>query len=144
MPTISDSTMEITVPTLIAKRTYWEKATLLHAEHYRNITKPLSPRMFRHYYDIVMLDQNGLTAEVTQDTGLLTDVIKNKSIYFPDKKAKYEEAQIGTLRLYPNEAFIEQLRLDRENMAIMFFGDAPDFDKTMQKIKDIEKTINQK
>ena len=142
LPTISDSTMETTIPTLIAKRTFWEKATLLHAEHYRNITKPLNPRMFRHYYDIVMLDQHGLTAEATQDTGLLADVVKNKSIYFPDKKAKYEEAQIGTLRLYPNETFIEQLRLDYEKMAIMFFGDMPNFDKTLSEIKRIESVIN--
>lgn len=89
-----------------------------------------------------MLDQHGLTAEATQDTKLLSDVVKNKSIYFPDKKAKYEEAQIGTLRLYPNEAFIEQLRLDHENMAIMFFGEAPDFDKTLSEIKRIESIIN--
>jgi len=62
------------------------KSYLLHAEHYRDIKKPIKLRMFRHYYAIVMLDQNGLTTEATQDTGLLADVVKNKSIYFPDKK----------------------------------------------------------
>lgn len=144
IPAISTTEMKCSIPTLIAKRTFWEKVTLLHAEHYRDINKPIKPRMFRHYYDIVMLDQNGITAKATQDTGLLADVVKNKSTYFPDKKAKYEEAEIGTLRLYPNEAFIDQLRLDNENMAIMFFGDTPNFDKTMQKIKEIETIINQK
>jgi nucleotidyltransferase AbiEii toxin of type IV toxin-antitoxin system len=144
IPAISTTEMKCSIPTLIAKRTFWEKVTLLHAEHYRDISKPIKPRMFRHYYDIVMLDQNGITAKATQDIGLLADVVKNKSIYFPDKKAKYEEAQIGALRLYPNKAFIEQLKLDRENMAIMFFGDAPNFDKTIAKIKDIETALNQK
>lgn len=144
LPEISTTEMKITVPTLIAKRTFWEKATLLHAEHYRDINKPIKPRMFRHYYDIVMLDQNGLTADARQDLGLLSDVVKNKSIYFPDKKAKYDEAKIGTLRLCPNESFIEQLRQDHEKMATMFIGDVPNFDKTMQKIKDIEESINEK
>ena len=98
--------------------------------------------MFRHYYDIVMLDQNDLTAEAAKDTGLLADVVKNKNIYFPDKKAKYDEAKIGTLRLSPNEAFIEQLRQDHENMAIMFFGKVPNFDNTMSEVKRIESIIN--
>ena|SRR3990167_3310268 len=132
------------LPTLIAKRTFWEKATLLHAEHYRDINKPIKQRMFRHYYDLVMLDQNGLTSNAVKDTKLLEDVVKNKSTYFPDKKAKYDETQIGTLRLYPNDAFIEQLRLDHESMANMFFGDAPDFDKILENVKKIENTINKK
>jgi hypothetical protein len=142
IPAISTTDMKCSIPTLVAKRTFWEKVTLLHAEHYRDINKPIKQRMFRHYYDLVMLDQNGITVEAAQDTGLLADVVKNKSIYFPDKKAKYEEAHIGTLRLFPNEAFIEQLKLDRENMAIMFFGVAPNFDETLQKVKIIEGKIN--
>lgn len=57
--------MKCSIPTLIAKRTFWEKATLLHAEHYRDINKPIKPRMFRHYYDMVMLDQNSVTDDAT-------------------------------------------------------------------------------
>jgi hypothetical protein len=48
------------------------------------------------------------------------------------------------LKLYPNEAFIEQLREDHKDMAVMFFGDAPDFDKIMQNAKIIEGKINGK
>lgn len=141
---VFDSSMETTVNSLIVKRTFWEKTTLLHAEHYRDMHKQIKPRLYRHYYDIVMLDQNGVTKDAVKDTGLLADVVKNKSIYFEDKKAKYEEAKIGSLRLYPNEAFIDQLRQDHKDMAIMFFGDTPDFNETMKKIKDIETIINQK
>lgn len=141
---VFDSPMTTSVNSLIVKRTYWEKATLLHAEHNRDPSKKIKPRLFRHYYDIVMLDQNGLTKDATEDTSLLADVVKNKSIYFEDKKAKYEEAIIGSLKLYPNEAFIEQLKQDHKDMAVMFFGDAPDFDEIMQKTKEIEGKINGK
>lgn len=144
IPAISTTEMKCSIPTLIAKRTFWEKVTLLHAEHYRDVNKPVKPRMFRHYYDIVMLDQHDITTDATQDTGLLVDVVKNKSTYFPDKKAKYEEAKIGTLRLYPNEASIERLRLDYKSMTIMFFGDPPNFDEILQKVKVIEGKINGK
>jgi hypothetical protein len=107
-------------------------------------SEKIKPRLFRHYYDIAMLDQNGLTKDAVQDAGLLADVVKNKSIYFEDKKAKYDEAIIGLLKLYPNEAFIEQLKQDHKDMAVMFFGDAPDFDEIMQKTKNIERKINGK
>lgn len=142
IPAISSTDMQCSVPTLIAKRTFWEKATLLHAEHYRDINKPIKQRLFRHYYDLVMLDQNGLTSEAVKDTKLLEDVVKNKCTYFPDKKAKYDEARIGMLKLYPNDAVIEQLRNDYSDMKIMYFGEVPNFDEIMQKIKEIEATIN--
>lgn len=141
---VFNSQMETTVNSLIVKRTYWEKATLLHAEHYRDPKKTIKPRLFRHYYDIVKLDQKGVTKDAVEDTGLLEDVVKNKSIYFEDKKAKYEAAIIGSLKLYPNEAFIHQLRQDHKDMSAMFFGDAPNFDEILQKVKIIEEKINGK
>lgn len=50
--------------------------------------------------------------------------------------------KIGSLRLYPNEVFIEPLKHDSEKMAEMFFGDVPDFDSTLNEIKRLEKVIN--
>lgn len=82
IPELYNETPDIVVPTLLAKRTFWEKITLLHAEHYRPKEKGLPRRLFRHYYDIVMLDQNNLTQEALQDIQLLTDVVRNKAIYF--------------------------------------------------------------
>lgn len=142
LPELFNSPPEIKVTSLIAKRTFWEKATLLHAEYHRDPKKPLPSRMFRHYYDVVMLDKSNMTQNALQDTALLKEVVRNKSIYFPSKWANYDEATIGSLHLSPNEIFIEQLRQDHKNMTDMFFGDMPDFDKTMSEIKRIEKVVN--
>ncbi len=144
LPALFESPPEITVTALTAKRTFWEKVTLLHAEYHRDPSKPINTRMFRHYYDVVMLDKHNLTKDALQDDGLLKDVVRNKSTYFPSNKAKYDEAVIGSLRLYPNDAFIDQLRQDHAKMSIMFFGEAPDFDETIQKIKTIESVINKR
>jgi len=144
LPELFDSPTEIKVTALTAKRTYWEKITLLHAEYHRDPKKPLPGRLFRHYYDIVMLDKNNLTYAALQDTTLLNDVVRNKVIYFPSKWANYDEANIGTLRIYPNEVFIEQLKQDHKNMTEMFFGNAPDFNDTLSAIQNIERVINNK
>ena len=89
-----------------------------------------------------MLDKGNLTQEALQNIALLEDVRKNTSIYFNAKWANYEEAKIGTLRLYPNEVSIDQLKADHAKMVDMFFGNVPDFDETLEHIKRIEKIIN--
>jgi len=91
-----------------------------------------------------MLDKNNLTYDAMQDSALLSDVVQNKVIYFPSKWANYDEAKIGTLRIYPNEVFIEQLKQDHRNMSEMFFGNAPDFNDTLSAIQIIERIINKK
>lgn len=89
-----------------------------------------------------MLDQKNITKNALNDIALLNDVVKNKVIYFPSKWANYDNAKIGSMRLYPNEAFIESLRQDSQRMTDMFFGEAPNFDKTLSEIKRIESIIN--
>jgi hypothetical protein len=142
LPELFDSPTQIKVTVLSAKRTYWEKITLLHAEYHRDPKKPLPARLFRHYYDIAMLDKNNLTYDALQDTSLLSDVVQNKIVYFPSKWANYDEANIGTLRIYPHEAFIEQLKQDHKNMTEMFFGNTPDFNDTLSATQNIERVIN--
>jgi hypothetical protein len=132
----------IPVHTLTAKRTFWEKATLLHAEHHRKADKPPKDRMFRHYYDIAMLDMNGVTKQALSDPQLLNTVLMNKKTYFASSSANYETATIGTIHLMPNELFTETLRQDCREMSEMFFQRAPDFDEIMTKVAQIETTIN--
>jgi len=40
---------------LDARRTFWEKATILHAEHHRPADKAMAAGMSRHYYDLYQL-----------------------------------------------------------------------------------------
>lgn len=142
LPELFDSPKEIKVTALIAKRTFWEKITLLHAEYHRDPKKALPNRLFRHYYDITMLDKHNLTHDAMQDITLLSDVVRNKVIYFPSKWANYNEAKIGTIRLCPNEVFIAQLKQDHKKMSDMFFGTPPDFNETLLAIQNIERVIN--
>jgi hypothetical protein len=48
---------EVRVTALMAKRTFWEKATILHAEYHRSPGKLFPARYSRHYYDVAMLSQ---------------------------------------------------------------------------------------
>lgn len=132
----------ITVQTLTAERTFWEKITILHAEHHRPDINQPKDRIFRHYYDIVMLDQRGITKQALKDISLLETVTANKKTYFYVAWANYETAKIGSLRLLPNHIHMEHIKQDCTRMTEMYFGKAPDFDEIMLKLQSIERTIN--
>lgn len=51
---------EFVAKVLVAERTFWEKATLLHAEYHRPPDKEMPPRLSRHYYDVSRLIVSGL------------------------------------------------------------------------------------
>lgn len=142
LPEIFIKTPSIPVHTLTAKRTFWEKVTLLHAEHHRKVDKPLQKRIFRHYYDIVMLDNHGITNQSLDDLNLLETVLMNKKIYFASPSAHYETARIGTMCLSPNDAFVDTLKQDCEKMSDMFFGEPPNYENIIERIGEIEKDIN--
>jgi hypothetical protein len=46
---------DVAVMALLAKRTFWEKATILHAQYHRPPESPIPGRYSRHYYDVAML-----------------------------------------------------------------------------------------
>jgi hypothetical protein len=48
---------EVRVTALLGKRTFWEKATILHTEYHRGPEKPFPARYSRHYYDVAMLSE---------------------------------------------------------------------------------------
>lgn len=128
------------VHVLSAERTFWEKATILHALHHG---KKMRDRMSRHYYDTYILAQKGIAAKAMPDVALLEQVVRNKSLMFSDNKASYDTAVIGSLRLMPKEEMLPKLRRDYIAMEQMFLKQSqPDFETMMQGIADLERKIN--
>jgi hypothetical protein len=131
------------VDVLALRRTFWEKATILHAEHHRPAESPTPLYLSRHYYDLAMLadTEDGKTA--MQDSELLIQVANHKSFYFRSAWAQYETARRGTLRLIPEPDRLGDLRKDYRKMAPMIFDDpAPGFDDIMKRIEELERIIN--
>jgi hypothetical protein len=103
---------DVGVLALLAKRTFWEKATILHAEYHRPPEKPLPPRYSRHYYDVAQLAHNPTREEALADEGLLADVVRHKQTFYPSAWARYDLAVPGTLRLAPPEPRLAALERD--------------------------------
>lgn len=132
------------VKVLSAERTFWEKATILHAEFHRPADKPMPDRFSRHYCDFHELIRKGIGANASAKLDLLARVSQHKSLFFKTSWARYAEAAKGTLRIAPPEHRLKSLRDDYARMQQMFFGEPPGFDKIVALLKQWESDFNQK
>lgn len=133
---------EVGVVALLAKRTFWEKATILHAEYHRPPEKALPDRYSRHYYDVAMLAQGTIRSEALADMALLAQVVRHKETFYPSAWAHYDLARPGSLRLLPAEKRVAALERDYRNMGVMIFGEPPAFNKIMETLAALEQEIN--
>lgn len=134
---------DTSVTVLSARRTFWEKATALHAEAHRPADSPTPQYFSRHYYDLAMLLDTDEGKAAATDFELLAQVAKHKATFFRSGWASYDTAQPGTLQLLPNEARMRELRADYRAMAPMMFDESPPpFDNILAKITAIQETIN--
>lgn len=130
------------VNVLSPKRTFWEKATILHAEN--NINKPdrVKERLSRHLYDLVMLYRSDISKEAIKDIDLLAKVAEHKKFYFRSGAANYDEAKPGTLKIVPHDAILQAFKQDYEKMGSMFSGEILLFDAIISELKQLENSIN--
>lgn len=141
-PAFFDEAVTI-VTVLSARRTFWEKATALHAEAHRPDDSPTPPYFSRHYYDLSLLIDSKEGREAVDDRELLIQVAKHKATFFRSAWSNYDSARAGTLRLVPNEHRIADLRDDYRRMAPMIFDEAPpSFDVIVAKLRALEEVIN--
>lgn len=133
-----------TVTTLDVERTFWEKATILHAAYHAPADKAIAARISRHYYDVALLAMSKCEgAAAMADKELLQIVALHKSHFFPSAAARYDEARPGALRLAPHAELEKFLRADYKKMAEMIFGEPPTFDDIFMTLRKIEASINE-
>jgi hypothetical protein len=133
---------DVQVKALLGKRTFWEKATILHAECHRPEDKPLPDRYSRHYYDVAMMAEGKIKDEALADRELLAQVVKHKETFYPSAWARYDIAKPGSLRLVPAEKRRAALEQDYKKMAVMIFGEPPPFKWILERLGTLEKETN--
>ena len=130
------------VKVLSAERTFWEKATILHAEFHRPADKSAPARLSRHYCDVYELIKKGVAERAVGQLQLLERVAKHKALFFKCSWAKYEEAAKGSLKMFPALARLADLRRDYAAMREMFFSEPPAFDPMLAELRAWESTFN--
>lgn len=135
------------VRTVAARRTFLEKALLLHEETYRPAPASGAPLrklgLARHYYDLYRLIEVGVADEALADPGLLEQVVEHRRVFFRYSWMDYATMQRGSIRLVP---LLDQLDAWRQDYAAMraerFFAAAPDFDTVLRSIERFARKLN--
>ena len=130
------------VVALDVERTFWEKATILHAEHHRPAGKPTPDRYSRHYADLATLSVHPLGSGAVHQREICERVVRWKSRFFGSKWARYELAEPGTFRLIPPSTRLAALSRDYEAMRDMYLSPPPPFDAVLDVLTDLERRIN--
>lgn len=136
------ATPRCSVATVVAKRTFWEKATILHAEYHRPLDKSTPARYSRHYADVAEMSYALVAKEALADIELLEGVIRHKDMFYHSSWAKYEQALPGSFHLMPREERLAAINRDYREMLTMFFGEPPKFETILERLSDLEKKIN--
>lgn len=134
---------EIWVKVLDAKRTFWEKATILHQYAHLPTEKKLPARISRHFYDFYCMLNSDIKDRALAEPTLLDRVATHKSIYFASAWANYSTARKGSLVLSPPSTIHEGLERDYGLMKDMFFGSIPEWNAILRGIRDFETKFNE-
>ena len=133
---------ECQVPTIVARRTFWEKATILHQEAHRAADKPMPPRYSRHYYDLALLARAAVRQEALADMKLLEAVVEFKQRFYPSGWARYELAVPGSLKLLPSTERLKEVEKDYQAMQGMIFDKQLSFAEIIETLTALEDEIN--
>lgn len=134
-----------TVHTLAAERTFWEKATILHAEYHRNqkdLNKKMPSHYARHYHDLAKLAQSEVADRALADDELRKRVVEHKSVYFQSAGSRYDLAVPGSFKLVPPPDRIPELEKDHNDMRQMFFNEPPAMAEVLEILQKLEDRIN--
>ena len=139
----SNADLQCEVVALQAERAFWEKTTILHAEHHRAPDSPAPARYARHYSDVAAMATTLEAARALENADLRRRVVDWKSRFFARAWARYDLAQPGTFRLVPPDFRRAELTRDYLAMQQMFLDDAPpSFEKVLDDLGDLEARIN--
>lgn len=131
------------VRTVAARRTFWDKAMLLHEETYRPASKPRRRPLARHYYDLWALIGKGVGNDALADERLFERTAAHRQMFFRYGWMDYSTLAPGKLRLVPLAEQLPTWRSDYSDMRQeMFYGKVPTFDEILEVVAEFELKFN--
>jgi len=113
------------VHTVSPRRTFWEKAMLLHEETFRPAKSQRKARLARHYYDLYQLIRAGVGRDAAGDLDLFHRIAAHRRVYFRHNWVDYETLTPGRLILAPPDDQLAIWRADYTAMGEEMFFTRP-------------------
>ncbi len=139
---------EATPTVMLAERTFWEKATLMHVFCHRGRRR--GDRLSRHWHDVARLDEAGIADRAIADREIGLAVARHQRIFFAEKDAHneridYVAAVSGNLQLVPIGAARTTLEEDYEKTRDggLFLDEEEPFEELMDKCASVQSRANE-
>lgn len=139
--TFRDDAVEVNAVT--PQRTFLEKLFLLHEEFSKPSSEIRIERMSRHLYDVYRIMQTKIAEEALVDDGLYDSVIEHRRKFIGLKGFDYDTLRKGSIKIIPEDEIRAKWETDYKNtVANMIMGEAPSFDKIMEALEILSRSIN--
>ena len=132
------------VNSVVPQHTFIEKICLLHEEFAKSQEFMRSERMSRHLYDLEKIMETQIVEEALKNKELYNSVVEHRRIFVGLKGFDYNTLAAKTINIIPPESVIELWKADYEIMQrTMIYGSSLPFDKLIEKIKQLNKKVNE-
>ena len=120
------------------KRTFLEKAFLLHEEFAKEIKDIRIDRMSRHIYDLEKLSNTNIAQKALNDTELYKTIIEHRRKFIGIKGFDYSTLFPQSISFVPPQEIISYWKDDYTRMqSTMIYGKSLSFDMLMERIKEL-------
>ncbi len=124
------------IPVVLPKRTFLEKAFLLHEEFLKAEGSAKLERMSRHLYDLFMLMDTEHGIGALQDEELYKVILEHRKKFNALRGMEYSHHKPALIDFIPPEHQLEAWKRDYQVMGeSMIYGEAPEFDQLIQQLK---------
>lgn len=131
------------VAAVIPERTFLEKIFLLHEEFAKKDKNTIRiDRMSRHLYNIVRMLETPIEEKALNDIELYKHIVTHRQVFIGLADFDYNTLLPKTINIIPLESILAEWKADYNKMRTMIYGDAPDFEIMLGKIKKLNEKIN--
>ncbi|MBX2900270.1 MAG: nucleotidyl transferase AbiEii/AbiGii toxin family protein [Cyclobacteriaceae bacterium] len=135
----------IAINTVLPKRTFWEKAFLLHELFQKPVEEMKLLRLSRHWYDLDCLMNAGFGKEAMEDKELFTAIRNHRKIFTKVAGIDYDSLLPEGFNLSPPDAKKEEWSKDYEVMRQSYIFRSPpsliELEESMTSVMEQFKTL---
>ena len=137
----ADTSFEVNA--VVPERTFLEKIFLLHEEFAKPQKFMRTERMSRHLYDLAKLDDAGIAEKALNNKELYNSIVEHRRIFVGLKDFDYDTLAPRTIKIIPPDFIISEWQQDYKTLCeTMIYGESLPFNKLIDKIKQLNETIN--
>lgn len=126
------------IPTVEPRRTFLEKAFLLHEEFLKVAGQIRVPRMSRHLYDLEKLMDSDHGVQALGDLALYREIVKHRSVFYKRKHVNYETLGPSTINFIPPDHALRAFEDDYTDMSEnMFYGEFLPFEELISRLAEL-------